>query len=169
MHAGGLVRLVDDAANRPIVDALFAHIWRERDRRLVDGLAIDDKVPARQVFREAAQLHARKDHLRAGRADVDADREQRDVVLCPEARLGRVVLAAGIVMIVVVIRLAVLVRVHRIEAEQMILERVLLIVYHLLPADSCPLPTIIGTPWTGPRSKPPSSRAAIPGRSRTGP
>ena len=57
---------VDDAADRLVVDALLARVRRERDGRLVQRLAIDDEVAAREVLGEAPQLHAREDHLRAG-------------------------------------------------------------------------------------------------------
>ena len=48
-------------------------IRRQRDRRLVQRLALHDEVAAGEVLGEAAHVHAREDHLRARRADVDAD------------------------------------------------------------------------------------------------
>ena len=70
-------------ADRLVVDALLAEIRRQRDRRLVDGLAVHDEVAAGELLREPPQLHARENHLRSGGADIDADREERDVVLQP--------------------------------------------------------------------------------------
>jgi hypothetical protein len=87
-------------------------------------LAPDDEVAAGQLLRQPPQLDARKDHLRAGRADVDADRSERDVVLQPQARRRRVVFAADIVMVVVVIGFPILMRVQGIHAQEVILEAV---------------------------------------------
>ena len=46
MHARYLVSRVDDSPDSPIVDALLAEIGRQRDRRLVNGLAVDHEVAA---------------------------------------------------------------------------------------------------------------------------
>ena len=107
-----------------IVDALLAEIGRQRDRRLIERLAADHEVAAGEVLRQAAQVHAGEDDLRAGRSDIDSDREQRHVVLQPEAGRRRVVLAADVVVIVIVVGFAVLVRVRGVDAEEVILQAV---------------------------------------------
>ena len=58
VHAGSQVGGVDDLADPALVDALLAQIRRERNRRLVHTVAADDEVAARQLFREAPQVHA---------------------------------------------------------------------------------------------------------------
>src|SRR5262249_24783253 len=84
-----------------------------------------------------AQIDAGKDHLRAGRADVDADRHQRHMVLDPDRVLFQPLVAVELKMIRVVIGVAV-VLVYGVLAEQMIGDRVaaLAILGHsnLLPA-----------------------------------
>ncbi len=64
-QAGRDISVVDDDAELLIVDAFFALIRRQRDRRLKQGLARDDVIAAGQILRQAAQMNARKDHLRA--------------------------------------------------------------------------------------------------------
>src|SRR6266849_6109000 len=70
------VGLLDDGAERDVVDALVARIGRQRHRRLEQGLARHDVVTAGKVLAVAAKIDAREDDLRAGRADVDTDRHQ---------------------------------------------------------------------------------------------
>ena len=90
MQIGGVIGVVDDGAELFVVDALLALIGRQRHRRLEQGLARDDVIAAGQILGQPAQIDARENDLRARRADVDADRHQRDVVLAPE----RIVFAA---------------------------------------------------------------------------
>jgi hypothetical protein len=124
MQACRFVGRVDDSPDRLVVDALLAHVWRKGDWRLEESLALHDEIAARQILGEAPQVDAREDHLCSGRADVDAYRHQLDVVLRPETRRRRVVLPAGVIVIVVVIRLAIGVRVHGIEPQEVVVERV---------------------------------------------
>ena len=70
---GGCIRFVDDAAERSLVDAARRWIGRERDRRLEQRLARNHVIAAGEVLSVAPQIDAREDHLRARRADVDAD------------------------------------------------------------------------------------------------
>ena len=104
MDFRGVIGVVDDGAELGFVDALFAGIGRQRDRRLKQGFARDDVIAAGEIFAEAAQIDAGEDDLRSGRADVDADRVERDVVLDPE----RVVLQPLILIdpVVIVIGIA---------------------------------------------------------------
>ena len=116
---GGGIGVVDNGAERGVVDALLALIGRKRDRRLEQSFARDDVVAAGKVFREAAQMNAREDHLRAGRSDIDADRHQRDIVLTPEwIVLQRTVV--GIEIMVVIVIGIVGVRVHHVPAIEMV-------------------------------------------------
>ena len=103
---GGLpIGVVDDGAELGVVDALLALVGRERDRRAKQRLAPDHVVAAGQVLAQPPQVHLRENHLRAGRADVDADAGQRDIVGDPE----RVVLDRPIdEIIVIVVGLAVM-------------------------------------------------------------
>lgn len=82
--AGLPVGLGDDRAQSIVVDPGLARIRRERHRRQIQGLARDDIIAAGQILGETAQVQARKDHLRAGRADIDADTGQMHIVLDPE-------------------------------------------------------------------------------------
>ena len=88
--------------------------------------ALDDEISARQLLRHPTQPDAREDQLRSCRTDVDADRQQCDVVLLPQTRRRRVVLPADVVvvMIVIVIRLAVLVPMGGIHPEEVVVEGV---------------------------------------------
>ena len=97
--AGRSVGLADDGAQLAVVDPLLALIGRERDRRPEQGLARDDVVAAGQVLAQPPQMHLGENDLRSGRADVDADAGQRDVVGDPE----RVVLDRPVVEVVVVV------------------------------------------------------------------
>ena len=125
MQIGGVIGVVDDGAELFVVDALLALIGRQRHRRLEQGLARDDVIAAGQILGQPAQIDAREDHLRARRADVDADRHQRDVVLAPERIVFQrnvVVLEIVIVVVIVVGILAVLV--HDVLAVKVVGERV---------------------------------------------
>src|SRR6516165_6617678 len=73
LNAGRRIGLVDDGAERGVVDALVARIGCQRHRRLEQGLARHDVVAAGEVLAIAAKIDAREDDLRAGRADVHAD------------------------------------------------------------------------------------------------
>jgi hypothetical protein len=99
---GAGISLVDDLAHRVLVDAHLAGIGRERDGRLVERLAVDHEVAARQFLAEAAHVQPRKDHLRAGRADVDADAGERYVVVRPERVVFERCRRTGIVVVIVV-------------------------------------------------------------------
>ncbi len=118
-EAGGRVGLVDDGGERGVVDALVALIGRQRHRRLVERLARDDVVAAGQVLAVAAQIDAGEDDLRAGRADVDADAHQRDMVLHPDRVVLQRLVRVEVEMVVIVIGVAVVV-VHEILAEQVV-------------------------------------------------
>src|SRR6516165_7781996 len=63
------IGLLDDGAERGVVDALVARIGRQCHRRLEQGLARHDVVTAGEVLAIAAKIDAREDDLRAGRAD----------------------------------------------------------------------------------------------------
>ncbi len=125
MDVGLGVSAVDDLAHRALVDARLALVGRQHHRRLVQRLALHHEVAAGELFGEPAHVDAREDHLRAGRADVDAHRDQRDVVLLPERVVLDVVLA-DVVVIVVVVELALGVRVRGLRPLEVIEERVLL-------------------------------------------
>src|SRR5262245_39323026 len=116
------IGLVDDGAERGVVDALVARIGRQRHRRLEQGLPRYDVVAAGEVLAIAAQVNAGEDHLRARRTDVDADRHQRHMVLDPDRVLFQPLVAVELEMIVVVIGVAV-VLVHDVLAEQVIGDR----------------------------------------------
>lgn len=111
------------SAHGPLVDARLALVRREGDGRLVERLALHDEVAAGELFGEAAHVDAREDHLRARGADVDADRDQGDVVLLPQRVVLEVVLAQIVVIVVV---LALGVRMQAALAHQVVDERVLL-------------------------------------------
>ena len=118
------IGVVDDGAELRLVDALLARIGRERDRRLEQRLARDHVVAAGELLAEPAQIDAREDDLRAGRADVDADGRQRHVVGDPD----RVFLERQVVgEIVVVVRIAVM-RMREIDPEAVVRDRVALLV-----------------------------------------
>ena len=120
------IGVVYDPPDRLLVDALLAEVRRERDRRLVQRFALDDEISARQLLGHPTQPDAREDELRSCRTDVDADRQQGDVVLLPQTRRRRVVFPADVVvvMIVIVIRLAVLVPMGGIHPEEVVVEGV---------------------------------------------
>ncbi len=126
LEAGGRVGLVDDGGERRVVDALVALIGGQRHRRLVERLARDDVVAAGEVLAVAAQVDAGEDDLGAGRADVDADARERDVVLDPDRVLVERLVGIEIEMVVVVIGIAVMV-VHDVLAEQVVGERMRLL------------------------------------------
>jgi len=108
MQPGGCVRVLDDLADGGLVDAHLARVRRERDRRFIERVAADDEVAAGKVLAHPSHAHAREDHLCAGRADIDADARQRNVVRLPErVFLDRTRLAYVMVVIVVVVRVVV--------------------------------------------------------------
>ena len=113
-------------SERGVVDALVAGIGRQRHRRLEQGLARHDVIAAGEVLAVTAQVDAGEDDLRAGRADVDADRHQRDVVLHPDRIFFQRPVGVEFEVIVVVIGVAV-VLVHEILAEQVVGDRVALL------------------------------------------
>jgi len=102
VQARRLVCVIDDPAERLLVDPYVVDVRRERHGRLVQRVAGDHEIPARQVFARAAHVKPREDHLRAGRADVDADADERKVVVEPERifleRTGR----SEVVIVVVI-------------------------------------------------------------------
>ena len=59
MEARTLIGVVDDVAQRAIVDALLALIRRQCDRRLIQRLARHHEVAAGEVLSQAAQVQAR--------------------------------------------------------------------------------------------------------------
>ena len=125
MQAGRVIGVVDDGAELFVVDALLALIGRQRHRRLEQGLARDDVIAAGQILGQPAQIDAREDDLRARRADVDADRHQRDVVLAPQRIvLQRNVVVLEIVIVVVIVVGILAVLVHDVLAVEVIGERV---------------------------------------------
>src|SRR5215472_2590253 len=89
---------------------------------MIERLARDHVVAAGQVLAVAAQLDAREDDLRARGADVDADADQRDVVLQPDRVLLDRAIVVELEMVVVVIGHA-LVLVAEIVAQEMIGKR----------------------------------------------
>ena len=113
VERGLLVGVVDDGAELDVVDPLLALIGRERDRRAEQRLAPDHVVAAGQLLAQPPQMHLGEDHLRAGRADVDADAGQRDVVGDPE----RIVLDRPVDEIVVVVVGVAVVDMRQIGAE----------------------------------------------------
>ncbi len=123
MHPGRRVGRVDDAADRLLVDAQLVDIRRERDRRLVKGLAADDKIAAGKVFTKAPHLQAREDHLRSGRADVDADAREREVVLEPQRVLLERPRRQVVIVVMVVIAPLVVMAVVVLGAVEMVGDR----------------------------------------------
>ena len=116
IDAGVAIGVADDRAQPRVVDALLALIGRQRDRRAEQRLARDHVVAAGQLLAQPAQVHLGEDHLRAGRADVDADAGQRDVVGDPE----RIVLDRPVVEIVVVVVGVAVVDMRQIGAEPVV-------------------------------------------------
>src|SRR5713101_237908 len=78
------VRLVDDRAQRHVIDALLALIGCERNRGLEQRLPGHDEVAAGKLLAHAPQVQARENDLGSGRTYVDADARQRYVVLDPQ-------------------------------------------------------------------------------------
>ena len=100
-----------------VVDQLLAAIGRQRDRRLMQRLALDHHVAAGEVLAEPLQADAREDHLRAGRPDVDPDAQERHVVLDPDRVLFE--RAIGLEVVVVMVRHA-LVDVRKSRADEVL-------------------------------------------------
>ena len=94
-HQGVLVGAFDERTERPCVDRILARIGREQDVGLVKDLALAHHIAGV----EPLQHDARKHEVRGGRADVDADAEQADLVLAFErsALAGKENAAAGVV------------------------------------------------------------------------
>ena len=118
--AGAAVGLLDDGAQRGVVDALFALVGRQRHRRAIQRLAVDDEIAAGEVFAHPAQLDPGENHLRARRADVDADARQRDVVLQPE----RIVFERPVVEVVMIVISIAVVNMGEVGAKLVIGQRV---------------------------------------------
>jgi hypothetical protein len=125
IELGGFVCIIDDALESLVVDALFAGVGRQRDGRLVERLAGGDVIAAGQVLAVAAQIDARKDHLCAGRTDVDANADQSDVVLQPDGIFFQwaVFVELEVVVIVVVVPTR-LVLVDDVGAEEVVAQLV---------------------------------------------
>ena len=157
-----------------LVDALLALVGRQRDRRLIERLARDHVVAAGEVLAVAAQVDAREDHLRAGRADVDADADQRHMVLQPDRVLLERAVLVELEMVVVVVGILV-VLVDDVLAVEMVGEVVpplwflVLGIGHLVSLLSGSQP-FIGAPGRRPDScrTPHSARASIVGGRRHG-
>src|SRR5262245_26873597 len=105
-----LIGFVDDLAERGLVDQLLALIRGERIGRLVECFTRNHVIAAGEVLAIAAQIDAREDDLGAGRADIDADAHQRDVILQPDRillerpvviELEMVVIVVGIIVVLV--------------------------------------------------------------------
>ena len=62
------------------VDGEVGQVRRQHDRRLPEHLAVDHDEAARQRGAEPLQVHLREHQMRGGRADVDADGGQLDIV-----------------------------------------------------------------------------------------
>src|SRR6266567_3848103 len=114
---------VDDGTQLRVVDKLLAPVRGERDRGLEQRLPGHDKIAARKLLAHAAQIQSGEDDLRSRGADVDADAEQRNVVLDPQG----IVLEAAVrfeVIVVVVEGFLALVAVTVIPAVEMVLQPV---------------------------------------------
>ena len=85
---------------------------------MIKRCALDHRVAAGQVFGNAAQVNARKHHLCARRAHIDAHTVQDHIVLAPQRFLRRIV--ARKIMVVIMISFAI-VRVVRVSAVLMVL------------------------------------------------
>src|SRR5262245_13822121 len=131
MEARSRVGLVDDLAERHVVDALLALIGRQRVRRLVEGLARDDVVAACKVLAVAAQVDAREYDLGTGGSDVDADAHQRHVILQPDGILFQRAVIIELEMVVVVIGVLV-VLVYDVFAIEMVGEAVSCLLFLIL-------------------------------------
>ena len=162
MDAGRFVGRVDDVAHGALVDARLALVGREHHRRLVQRLALHHEVAAGELLGEAAHVDAREDHLRAGRADVDPHRDQRDVVLQPQRVVLEVVVADGVVVVVMVV-LALDVLMHAALAHQMVEEGMLLRSEGFGHLRSCSFPS--SRQRTAPRVSATASRAPARGGS----
>ena len=123
MHTGCRVGALDDFAQRMGIDERVTLVRRQRVRRLVNRLARDHHITCRQLVGDALQVNFRKDHLSAGRANVDAYAVQDDVVLHPQRVVGRVRCAIEVV-VVVVAALAMIVAVLEIRSQLMVFQGV---------------------------------------------
>jgi hypothetical protein len=126
MDAGFLVGAIHDVADGALVDARLALIRSKHDRRLVERLALDHVVAAGERLAHAPHVHARKDHLRSRRSDVDADGNELQVVLLPQ-RVVLEVVVAEVVVVVIVVVVALRVDVQAALAHQVVGERMLLL------------------------------------------
>src|SRR5262245_33554690 len=123
-YARYFVSIVDDGTERGGVDALVARIRSQRHRRLEQGFPRHDIVPAGEILAVAAQVNAGEDDLGTGGADVDADCQQRDMVLDPDGVFFQPLVGIDLEMIMVVIGFPVM-RVRHVLAEHMVGERVI--------------------------------------------
>ena len=123
-QAGRDIGIVDDVAELLVVDALFALVGRQRDRRLEQGLARDDVIAAGQILGQAAQMHAREDDLRAGGADIDADGGQRDIVLPPQRIVLDRPVVVGFDIVVMIVVGVVVMHMHDVAAVKVVGKRV---------------------------------------------
>ena len=77
----------DEFAELAGVDRAVREEGREHDGRAPHDAAVDDDEAAGEPLRLALKDHTRKEQMRRGGADVDADRGELDVFLFPD-RLG---------------------------------------------------------------------------------
>ncbi len=84
-QAGFLIGGVDEPAERLLVDAFATcAIGCQMNRRQVERVAFGDDKAAGEFAAEPAQDQLRKNNLRGGRANVDADARERDRVELPQ-------------------------------------------------------------------------------------
>src|ERR1051326_4568428 len=93
-----------------------APVRRKRPRRLNKRLARHHVIAAGQILGEPAQMHAREDDLGARRADVDADRGQRDVVPPPQ----RIVLERDLVVLEIVVVIVVVIGIFAVLVDEIL-------------------------------------------------
>src|SRR5206468_4945158 len=92
---------VDDGSQLHVIDELLAPVRGERDRGLEQRLPGHDEVTARKLLPHAPQIQSGENNLRSGRADVDADAQQRNVVLDPQGIVFEAAVRVEVIMIVV--------------------------------------------------------------------
>ena len=101
VQLGRGVRLINDFTQSAFVNARFALIRRQRYRRLIDCFARFDDIAAGKILAATAQGQFGKNDLRTGRADVDANAHQRNVIGDPDRVIFNRTIIGEIVMIVV--------------------------------------------------------------------